>query len=278
MPEPSEHIGGPTAPGKHKAASPRRKGRGPSAAPDAIHFLHVGKTAGTQIAAAIEQINAAMGSEFIVKHPHAVRLTQLGPKPRYFFSTRDPAARFRSGFYSRKRKGRPRNDVDWTPHEALAFARFEHANDLAEALFEEGPRGNDAVAAIRSISHTSRNLVDWFERRGQLFEVCPPLWIVRQEQFESDLAILLARIGFDDTSRLVHDEDAAHRNDYAGTPPLSEKAMANLQAWYVQDYAFLRLCEAWMAANGAGSPMTERSGAARHHPRAPHEAILDISK
>jgi hypothetical protein len=213
-----------------------------------VHFLHVGKAAGTQVKGVIHQLNEAGKVGKLIKHGHEVTLADLPEDQAYFFSTRDPATRFKSGFYSRLRKGQPRLLIEWTEHERLAFERFPHANDLAEALFAPGRDGREAAAAIRSIRHTARNLVDWFRFSGHLFDVRPPVWIVRQEHFAADLEVFLARIGHEGGVDLATDERRSHTNDYAGVPALIDAALANLRRWYAQDYAFLELCEDWMAA------------------------------
>ena len=215
-------------------------------APDTIHFLHVGKAAGTQINRVIEEINSSRTQRRMVKHRHETALKDLPAGQDYFFSTRDPISRFKSGFYSRKRKGQPRIYNDWSEHESLAFKEFDHANDLAEALFSPGPEGRAAAAAIRSIRHCSRNLVDWFKFSGCMFELQPPIWIIRQEKFEFDLEIFLQRIGYSKPIELSTDKTTSHSNDYSGVPNLSDKAKENLRCWYAQDYEFLKLCEDWI--------------------------------
>lgn len=213
---------------------------------EAVHFLHIGKTAGTQFARVADQINAAEVPVRIVTHRHWRRLRDLPEGARYAFSIRSPVGRFRSGFYSRKRKGRPRTHVPWTDHEARAFAAFEHANDLAEALFDPGPRGRLALAAMKSIQHLSMAQVEWFDLRGNFLALDPPIAILRQERFAADLDRFLAAIGFDGRITLDDDPVAAHRNDYDGTPALSARACENVNAWYAPDVAFYAMCEAWM--------------------------------
>ena len=219
------------------------------AAPQTLHFLHIGKAAGTQVRHLARQINEAQDRWKIVKHDHNKNLRDLDRKDAYFFSIRDPLTRFVSGFYSRKRKGQPRLNVPWTLDEARAFDHFPHANDLAEALFAPGPRGHDAFAAIKAIRHTAKNQVDWFESRGALLWVQPPVWILRQERFDHDWAILMRRLELGTDVNPTRDAVRAHRNDYADTPPLSALAQSNLRRWYVQDIAFHEMCEAWLQAN-----------------------------
>ena len=136
------------------------------------------------------------------------------------------------------------------PYEAKAFADFDHANDLAEALFTEGPLGVRAFGAIKSIQHTAMNQVDWFSGFGNIFTVRPPVWVVRQERFEEDIAVLCSKLGYEGGIRIVADPVKSHRGDYSDTPELSERAVENLKQWYVQDLEFYRTCEDWLSQNG----------------------------
>ncbi|SFM23561.1 Sulfotransferase family protein [Ectothiorhodospira mobilis] len=219
---------------------------------DVIHFLHIGKCAGTQIGNVIDQVNKSKGESVIVKNGHDVSLMGIPRGAPYFFSIRHPLTRFVSGFYSRKRKGRPRIYSEWTSFEEYSFGEFVEASDLAESLFDEGMRGRQAVAAVKSIRHTAQNQFDWFCMCGAFLFVRPPLWIIRQECFEKDLREFMFRAGFSDLAdqvRVEKDSVRSHANDYSGVPALSDKAKQNLLIWYSQDVQFYRMCEDWMEAN-----------------------------
>jgi len=208
---------------------------------DEIAFLHIGKNAGTQV------MNIAQKLEdygvYIRKFGHNIKLSDLPNDKRYFFSIRKPEARFVSGFYSRKRKGQPRIYSEWSDHEALAFNLFEHANDLAENLFSDDVIGKQARMAIKSISHTSMQQIDWFQCCSFL-DHQPPLTIIRQENFTSDMQSLLKllNVDVDITNLITNDSISAHKNDYKDVPPLSEMALKNLRDWYIQDYYFYEMC------------------------------------
>ena len=222
--------------------------------PNEIHFLHIGKNAGTYIKRISEAINQRCPDRPIVTHTHDFFLKHLPPKANYFFSLRDPVSRFKSGFYSQKNYGRPAFDVPWTADEEITFGEFEHANDLAESLFAEGDLGVKAWAAINSIRHTAQNQSDWFYLRGNFLQLTPPVWIIRQENFDEDLEIFLARAGYD-----IALEDlvapprstASNSNDYSDIPPISDKGKENLRRWYAQDFEFYRACEGWLDAQKA---------------------------
>ena len=214
-----------------------------------IHFLHIGKNAGNQIKLIIKQINAQCPDVHIRRHGHRVSLREIADDGAYFFSIRNPVTRFRSGFYSRKRKGQPRKLIEWTRHEAKAFSDFEHANELAEALFSGGVAGAKAFGAMKSISHVSMNQVDWFSRVGNILEIRPPLCIIRQEMFDVDIHALKVETGFEGDFRIEKDPIKSHINDYSDIPEFSQKALSNLARWYVQDFEFYKACEEWIERN-----------------------------
>jgi len=213
-----------------------------------IHLLHLGKTGGTALADACARVNADRGAPVRFEtHGHRVERRHLPPGEPFVFAVRDPIARFYSGFYSRKRKGRPRTYVAWTPGEAAAFAAFPHAEDLAAALFTDGRQGVRALDAMRAIRHVRDFQIAWFDDLERLFEVEPPLAILRQHRLRDDFAALLAATGVAMPAALPEDAVGAHRNDYRGCPPLSAPARANLARWYAADLQFVALAEAWAA-------------------------------
>lgn len=219
-----------------------------------LHFLHIGKCAGSYIKSLAATINATRDDLRIIAHPHHVTLAHLPPGTDYFFSVRAPEARFTSGFYSRKRKGQPLYNSEWSSHERIAFGYFEHATDLAEALFTEGAEGQRAFSAMKSIEHLALDQSDYFRGWGFFLSNRPPVYIIRQEHFGEDLRAFYSRLDLDGLPLDVTDPAmslrARHGNDYSATRPLSEKALANLRQWYAQDYELLRQCDRWISEDG----------------------------
>ena len=215
-------------------------------------FVHIGKNAGTQIVNLLDQVSK-LTSLKISKVGHHVKLAEIEPSTPYLFSIRNPVDRFKSAFYSRKRKGQPRLYSEWSEHEALAFSRFEHANDLAENLFAKDARGADAMAAIQSISHTAMHQIDWFTSTGFFLETRPPVWIIRQEEFNQDFEEFLKRANLNvrlADLTVAKDAKRAHKNDYTEVPPLTSKAESNLSLWYCRDFEFYDHCVRWMEQGG----------------------------
>lgn len=211
-----------------------------------LHFIHIGKNAGTQITGIGAQINRSSRKYRFVKHSHHSTVGLIPAGESYFFSIRNPVSRFKSGFYSRKRKGQPRIYSEWSPHEALAFAAFEHANDLAEALFERSDKGKAAYCAMQSIQHVSRPQQHSIFKDGFFLDLRPPVFILRQENLEADMARLWEVLKLDVSVSLTSDPLKAHKNDYSDIPALSDKAIANLQKWYAADVEFYHMCEMWI--------------------------------
>ncbi len=218
---------------------------------DAIHFLHVPKTAGSQIKLVMRHVNQGRFRNRIRAHEHEVRLLDLPKGQRYFFSTRDPISRFRSALHWREIKRHTQPEARWKTCETHAFQQFTSANELAEALFLSDRLGVDAALAMKSIRHTSRNLIDTFTLHGFDLFLRPPVWIIRIEHLREDLAEFLRRIGYSGPVEATGDDPAARRQTYDGAPPLSDLAKQNLRRWYAQDFEFLRACETWLEANGA---------------------------
>lgn len=212
---------------------------------ETIHFLHLGKNAGTQFKFCAAQINAFSLSHHFRFHGHKVLLSDLPNLARYTFVTRDPVKRFRSGFYSRKRKGQPRTYVEWREREAWAFGKFEHANDIAEALYDDTERGEDARKAMHSINHVRQHQHHWFDAVPEFLESWPPVYILRQECFEADLQRLYAVLGLKEEPVMGHDKKSSHRNDYSSTAALSDVSVRNLERWYKDDLDFIARCDAW---------------------------------
>lgn len=211
-----------------------------------IHFLHISKNAGTQMDNLGKQINAEGGYQ-VQKHRYSVKLRNIPANEDFFFSTRSPETRFVSGFYSRKRKGQPRIYSEWSAYEREAFGDFEHANDLAEALFEPGHTGLRALCAIKSIQHCAEDQVSWFMYAGYFLRIRVPLMILRQEHFESDAAFLFQLLGIKAAPVFDRSPAGSHANNYAGVPPLSTKAVGNLRRWYAQDFEFYEKLNHWLA-------------------------------
>jgi hypothetical protein len=186
-----------------------------------------------------DKINASSVKFRIAYHGHSARIKDIPPNDPYFFSIRNPIDRFYSAFYMRKRKEQPRLYREWKESEREAYALFPEATELAEHIFSDSPLARHAFVAMQSIGHLSFQH-RWFELR-ELMRTRPPLAILRQARLAEDCQSLLVKLGVEAPIGLPEDSTQAHRNDYSGALPLSEKAIANLEKWYAVDIEYYKI-------------------------------------
>jgi len=217
-----------------------------------LHFLHVGKTGGTAIKRAM-RAGGVRRTPYgrLVLHRHRFTLRDVPEDDFIVFCVRDPVARFASGFYSRRDKGRPRHDVEWSPAEAKVFAAFATPEQLAGALAGDDPEQRElAEFALRHVRHLSlqRRIVGPVpELRRRLDHV---VFIGRQETLDADWKQLKAVLEIDRDLALPTDPVEAHRRTTPERPDFDEVQLAALRDWYARDYRLLRFCEEVRAARG----------------------------
>jgi hypothetical protein len=211
------------------------RGRGKPVA----QFLHVGKTGGSAVKAALRPV-ATAGPFRLDLHGHQFTLAQVKPDEVFFFATRDPVKRFVSAFYSRRRGGAPPSRDPWSPAERLAFERFDTANDLAERIDSE----DEARAAMDQIVHIRSHYSAWFGTPDEFLARRPSLLMVlRLEHLDDDFPHLLRKLGLEDRAALPDDRYRSHRGPEGVDRSLSDRAVANLQEWYRDDIEFVALCD-----------------------------------
>lgn len=205
-----------------------------------LHFIHIGKTGGTALKHTLTG-HESDGAYRIVLHEHEFRLGMVKPGEKAFFFLRDPVERFRSGFSSRKRQGRPRHYYPWTRAEAQAFTVFEDANDLALALSsQDGVRREAAYNAMRSIQHVADSYVGLFGDIDTVKAAADKILFVGfQESLDDDFAQLLALLDLDDRILLPEGVISAHKSTDSEKTPLDNQAIDNIREWYAADYAIM---------------------------------------
>lgn len=209
------------------------------------HFLHVGKTGGTALTAALTNVLDA-GAYGIAIHPHRVRLRDIPRGEKVFFFLRDPVDRFVSGFYSRQRKGRPRYFREWTPQERWAFAIYDSPEALASDLGGGLAARYRARRAMRAIQHVRDRYASWLgglrDLESRLDDL---LYVGFLETFERDFLELLERLGLPPTLRLPEDDVQSHRTPDGLNRALSARAVDNLVRYYRDDFACVAFCRNW---------------------------------
>jgi hypothetical protein len=213
-----------------------------------VHFIHIGKTGGSAIKAALRNQRITPQCAIIL-HRHRTRLKHIPPGEKFFFFLRDPVAKFVSAFYSRKRQGMPKYRQPWSPEETRAFARFETPNALALALDSPDAETRQAAQdAMKSIHHINKSYWFWFKDEATLRSRRDDILLIGfQETLDQDFAALKRMLDLPDTILLPHDDVSAHRNKADVDKRLDEEAIRNLKTWYQKDYEFIELCKSLKA-------------------------------
>lgn len=217
-----------------------------------VHFLHLRKTGGTALKCVLEAHQITSNSVLHL-HPHRFTLRHVPVGHRVIFVTRDPVKRYVSGFGSRLRQGAPAHHVPWSEDEALAFSRFPDPNSLALALDPAHPQHEEALHAMRSITHIHCSYWDWFCDEKLLAEREDAiLFIGRIESFESDFEALKAPLALPADLKLPGDSKKANRHVSGSNrrPALEPAAMEQVKNWYRRDYDFLDFCARWREKQG----------------------------
>jgi hypothetical protein len=209
-----------------------------------VHFLHIGKTGGTAIKYVLKRYPSTPEYEIFI-HNHKTSLSDIHQSHGVIFFLRDPARRFVSAFYSRKREGKPRLYNPWSEGERRAFERFETPRDLAEALDDSDPDTREsAIDAMAEIGHIKNPYSQWLRSAEYLLSRRDDILFVGfQESFEEDFLKLKEILKLPQEASLPTDDINTHRNPQNVDKRLSDRALDNLKSWYRDDYALMRLCE-----------------------------------
>jgi hypothetical protein len=204
-----------------------------------VHFLHVGKCAGTALKEALKN-DPPPAPMRLLMHSHGVRMMDLPRGDAFFFIVRDPVDRFVSGFMARRNRDTGRYREPWSPAETRAFERFPTPGAVGIALGAGGARRDEAVEALRSIAHVRSSYWDWFgNERAVRQRASKILWIGFQEELGEHIPQLARRLGSAEI-RLPSDPKRANRSEEH--VEISSEARDALAAWYRRDYDFVALC------------------------------------
>lgn len=215
-----------------------------------VHFIHIGKTAGTAIKNAENGKKSFFSNSKFLKNyvlimeNHDFKLMDVKNGEYSFFVIRDPISRFVSGFYSRFRMGQPRIYNPWTDLERKAFEKFATPNELGEALSSQNPEvRHDAENAMRNIKHVNSSYWDWMGSMEYIkLNKSKILFYLRQENLNEDIFFVKNNFGID-LGVLPDDNIKSHKNPDSLDKKLSDVAKENLRSWYKSEYAFVQTIE-----------------------------------
>ena len=202
-------------------------------------FLHIPKTGGS----GADDMLVALSKQGItcpVKFSHAWRFRDIVtcyPDISVSFILRDPIERIASGFLSRMRMGRPRNNSAWSEGEAAAFAFFRQPEEFLLALIGDDEREKSAALfAQRAIQHVRFNYKYYFKSVENLKKHSGNIGIVGSiDQVESFL------VRFADQARLKRDDvlgnyKKAHVGNSPSLSQLGDTQMEALRSVFSREY------------------------------------------
>jgi hypothetical protein len=191
----------------------------------------------------------------IISRGHTGTLRDVPRGEKIVFVVRDPVSRFVSAFNGRLREDRPRYHYPWREEERIAFGIFKTPDELARALSsDDAEEQRQAEEAMGGIGHLNTPYSYWLGDEQRLLSRLPDLFFIGlQERLNQDFELLKRKLDLPPEAHLPSDETAAHRSPPELDRHLSEVARANLERWYADDIAMVRLCrELAPRVNAAG--------------------------
>lgn len=205
-----------------------------------LHFIRIGKTGSTAIQSTLEKQKTAFK---IVWHPHKVTIKDIPVGEKFFFFLRHPVARFTSGFYSRKRQGKPRHYRPWRPIEEVIFSAYDNHNEFIPTLFSENENIRSQSCQFMRGSTHFYSYQYWFEDFDNLKSRINDLFFVGfQETIEPDFEVLKKKLKLNSDLKLPTDSYSKHASAEQDVS-LNKASRLWLERWYQQDILFYQNCK-----------------------------------
>jgi hypothetical protein len=212
------------------------------------HFLHIGKTGGSAIKAALA--NHLETPKYILEmHDHGTSLIDVPWGEYVFFFLRDPVSRFISGFYSRQRQGQPRYYSEWSPQEKEVFKTFKTPNQLANSLADKNSKQH--LLSIKAMKHVQhfKPYKNWYANfeyfKSRVGDI---LYVGFQESLNADFVKLISILGFRESFYPPNDDIAAHRNPSDVDKSIDAGGVLALKEWFAEDFEFISICKEVMSS------------------------------
>lgn len=206
-----------------------------------IHILHIGKTGGTAIKYVFNQVESFRYD--IILHNHKFKLSDVPVDEKAVFFLRNPVSRFLSAFYSRKRKGKPRYNSQWSKTEELLFNAFPSHHMFINALNKREEAGMQLLnKSLEEIKHFW-SITYWLESIDYLAKRKNDILFVGfQETLTKDFEILKDKLGLDKSIILpVNDVDAHRGQGYDKSLNNDQKNL--LEKLYIEDLNIIEFCK-----------------------------------
>jgi len=207
-----------------------------------LHFIHIGKTAGSSIRNSLIHFNNSQKKYHFNIYGHSFKLYHLAKKEKYFLTIRNPVNRFVSGFLSQQNRVKFEIENKITEEEKYikgfkereAFKNFSDANHLAESLFSDDLAiKTKAGSAMKNTKHLNDPYADYFSKEDLIER--KPLFVLELEKLDSDFSEFCKKFKLE-VIALPKEKKLTHKGDYSNNKELSEGAILNLKKWYKDDF------------------------------------------
>jgi len=199
-----------------------------------LHFIHIGKTAGSSIRNSLIHFNNSQKKYHFFIYGHSFKLYHLAKKEKYFLTIRNPVNRFVSGFLSQQNRVKFLIENKITEKEREAFKNFSDANHLAESLFSDDLAiKTKAGSAMKNIKHVNDPYTDYFSKENLIERT--PSFVLELEKLDADFYEFCKKLKLE-IIELPKEKKLTHKGDYSNNKELSEGAILNLKKWYKDDF------------------------------------------
>lgn len=192
-----------------------------------LHFLHIGKTGGSELKRRFNAINKMTGKTTILNRGHQILGADLASSDNYIISLRDPLRRFESAFHSLRSQG----VRDLSEVEKQLFKRFPGVNDIAQALRPDSPHRSDAVFFMLYIRHFSQRQANFL--RGIDYIQRPPMFVFRSESLDNDFEVFCEAIGVEAMDIPFGNSNSTPAGD--SYEQLNAENAEIIRGWYAED-------------------------------------------
>jgi len=153
-----------------------------------VYLLHVNKTAGTSVFAAVQNLGRYSRSGYIVPLPHRFGFRDIPERYKVALFVRNPAARYASGFENTQRAGFPAYEMVLSSKEEMVFRNFPTFQELIDATNSSDPEKRAlSESAWSTLFHLRMNYRHYFGDidylRSQLDRI---VFVGEQEDFAED--------------------------------------------------------------------------------------------
>jgi len=213
-----------------------------------LHFIHPGRTGGTNIRNYLTRLNNYQKKYYFNCYGHLFKFHHLGKNNKYLFTIRDPIDRFVSGFNVRKNLAQFENTTDpkkitkykISVKEHESFKNFSSANHLAENIYSNDlAKQSKAIIAMNNIKHIKDTYISFLNKED--ITKNKPFFVIETEKLEEDFFKLCDKLKLEKIDLSLNNISKNFRKSkVSDDKKLSDLAISNLRRWYKKDFDFYK--------------------------------------